>query len=130
MAFDFSALNELAKTSHQKPPEAEISEEDILLYNEPSKGRESLTEGERKLQREIDNKNSDIWDRVRVYKTYQENIKRSSQLQTEIMKGLKNGESTEVLFLKAMEAISCMTDNKVLYTIAKSTIEGNKEVAI
>lgn len=130
MAFDFSALNELAKTSHQKPPEAEISEEDILLYNEPSKGRESLTEGERKLQREIDNKNSDIWDRIRVYKTYQENIKRSSQLQTEIMKGLKNGESTEVLFLKAMEAISCMTDNRALYTIAKSTIEGNKEVAI
>lgn len=57
-----------------------------------------------------------------VYRMYQENIKRSGQLQTEILKGIKAGENVYSLFLKAAKAISLMTSNTVFYNqIEKDT---------
>ena len=53
---------------------------------------------------------------LEVYREYQENIKTSSQLQTEILKGLKAGEDVYSLFLKAAKAISLMTSNSVFYS--------------
>lgn len=52
---------------------------------------------------------------LEVYREYQENIKTSSQLQTDILKGLKAGEDVYSLFLKAAKAISLMTSNTVFY---------------
>lgn len=40
----------------------------------------------------------------------------SSQLQTDILKGVKAGESIYSLFLKAAKAISLMTSNSVFYS--------------
>lgn len=56
---------------------------------------------------------------LEVYKTYQENTKKSEQLQTEILKGLKAGADIYTLFLKAVDAISRMTSN----TCFRSQIE-------
>lgn len=53
---------------------------------------------------------------LEVYKTYQENIKTSSQLQTDILKGVKAGESVYNLFLKAVKAVSLMTSNSLFYS--------------
>ena len=53
---------------------------------------------------------------LEVYRTYQENIKRSGQLQTDILKGARAGEDIYSLFLKAVQAISCMTSNKTFYS--------------
>lgn len=53
---------------------------------------------------------------LEVYKAYQENIRTSGQLQTEILKGIRAGESVYNLFLKAAKAISLMTSNSLLYT--------------
>ena len=53
---------------------------------------------------------------LEVYKTYQENIKTSSQLQTDILKGVKAGEDVFSLFLKAAKAVSLMTSNTVFYS--------------
>lgn len=53
---------------------------------------------------------------LEVYRTYQENIKTSSTLQTQILKGLKAGEDVYSLFLKAAKAISLMTSNSVFYS--------------
>lgn len=58
---------------------------------------------------------------LEVYRTYQENIKTSGQLQTDILKGAKAGESVYSLLLKACKAISLMTSNSVFY----SQIEGD-----
>jgi len=57
-----------------------------------------------------------------VYKAYQENILKAGTLQSEILKGLYQGESTAVLLLKALEVISCMTGETVTYQIAKDTL--------
>lgn len=53
---------------------------------------------------------------IEMYGTYQRNIKASSQLQTEILKGLKAGEDVYTLFLKAAKAISLMTSTDLFYT--------------
>ena len=53
---------------------------------------------------------------LEVYRTYQENIKTSSTLQTQILTRLKAGEDVYSLFLKAAKAISLMTSNSVFYS--------------
>lgn len=60
---------------------------------------------------------------LEVYKTYQENIKTSSQLQTDILKGVKAGEDVFSLFLKAAKAVSLMTSNTVFYSQIEADIE-------
>ena len=57
-----------------------------------------------------------------VYKAYQENILKAGTLQSEILKGLHQGENTAILLLKALEAISCMTGETVTYQVAKDTL--------
>ena len=59
---------------------------------------------------------------LEVYRTYQENIKTSSTLQTQILKGLKAGEDVYSLFLKATKAISLMTSNSVFYSQTEEDI--------
>lgn len=73
----------------------------------------------RGTQRERENRQRSL----EVYKTYQENIKTSSQLQTDILKGLKAGEDVYSLFLKAVKAISLMTSNTVFYTQAEADLK-------
>lgn len=56
---------------------------------------------------------------VKVYKDYQAAIRASSQIQTEITKGLRAGEDIAALFLKAVKAIALMTGNEVFYTVTE-----------
>ena len=58
-----------------------------------------------------------------VYKAYQDNIKRSGDLRAEILRGIKSGESTPTLLLKAVECISNMTGDKLFYTQAEKDIK-------
>ena len=51
-----------------------------------------------------------------AYREYQNNIRRSGSLRTEILKGVRAGESTQLLLLKAVECISCMTGDKLFYS--------------
>ena len=52
----------------------------------------------------------------RVCREYQENIRKSDALQSEILMGIKAGMDTYHLFLMAVEAISLMTGNSQFYT--------------
>lgn len=58
-----------------------------------------------------------------VYRTYQDNIKLSGELQTAILKGLKSGADITDLFLKACKAISLMTSNGVFYTQTEADLK-------
>lgn len=60
---------------------------------------------------------------LEVYKAYQENIRTSGQLQTEILKGIRAGESVYNLFLKAAKAIALMTSNSLFYSQIEADIE-------
>ena len=125
MELDFTRLNSLAfmkKEAPKKPSETLKGEGKTPI--EVKKPLETLTEGLEginKLQREADRKKQDIDRSLAICREYQQNIKTSSQLQTEILKGVRAGEDIYSLFLKAVKAISLMTSNTVFY----SQIEGD-----
>lgn len=50
---------------------------------------------------------------LEAYRHYQENIRKSEELQSAILKGTRAGEDIYGLFLQAVEAISRMTSNSV-----------------
>ena len=58
-----------------------------------------------------------------MYKKYQNNIKLSERLTTEILKGLAEGESITSLFLKAVKAIGLMTNDNVILAQTESDLE-------
>lgn len=134
MELDLTRLNSLAfadfkreqekKQAPEKPTETQTASVEYKTLTEPKKGLETLTdglEGIHKLQRQADAKKQDIDRSLAICREYQQNIKTSSQLQTEILKGAKAGESIYSLFLKACKAISLMTSNTVFY----SQLEGD-----
>lgn len=57
-----------------------------------------------------------------VYQSYQENIHRAGSLRSEILKGIKRGEDPVKTLLKAVECISLMTGDTVIYTQAREDI--------
>lgn len=59
---------------------------------------------------------------IDIYKEYQSNTIKSSQLQAEILKGLNAGEDITTLFLKAAQAISTMTNDSIFYNQVKESI--------
>ncbi len=59
---------------------------------------------------------------LEVYAYYQDNIRKTELLSTEILKGLQSGEPLAKLFLKAVRALSLCTNNKVEYDIVEDTL--------
>lgn len=134
MELDFSKLNNLAFMDFTElPPEKQPSKTPLEPflgaeeYKTPPKEENALEgqinglEGIPILQRQADANKADRERALAIYKEYQQNIKTSSQLQTEILKGARAGEDIYSLFLKACKAISLMTSNTVFY----SQLEGD-----
>lgn len=57
-----------------------------------------------------------------MYSTYQENIKKAGSCRSDLLKGIKQGEDPLALLLTAVECISLMTGDTVIYTQAKEDI--------
>lgn len=129
MELNFEKLNNI--TAETTAGEAEkkrayTSHTEPLLELKPytdiktdKKGVQSHTESQRTpatIQLKKESKSGEI------YSTYQRNIKESSQLQTEITKGLEAGEDIYLLFLKAVRAIADMTGNEAYYTLARQSL--------
>lgn len=62
-----------------------------------------------------------------VYREYQENIKRANHLIAEINKGLAADKDESALLLLALETISRMTGNALLYEQGKAAIKKRHE---
>ena len=127
IVLDFAGLfgdSEEQKRPPKTPSETILEGGQYKTITEPKKPVETPPEdleGIHKLQRQADAKKMDIDRSLAICKEYQQNIKTSSQLQTEILKGAKAGESVYSLLLKACKAISLMTSNSVFY----SQLEGD-----
>ena len=112
VVLDFSGLfsaEPIEKAPSKSPVEPLLSGGQYKTLTEQEKPVEGQING---LERE----QADHRRNLEVYRTYQENIKTSSTLQTQILKGLKAGEDVYSLFLKAAKAISLMTSNSVFYS--------------
>lgn len=129
MELDLTRLNSLAfpenkrapgaKQATKKPPETQISSGEYKTVEGSKEPLETFTEeapGINKLQRQADAKKQDIDRSLAIFREYQQNIKTSSQLQAEILKGAKAGESVYSLLLKACKAVSLMTSDSAFYS--------------
>ena len=131
MELNLDRLNKLAfagfKGEAQENRPATMPAEPLLgqgEYKTLTSGKtpaEGLTEGLGALQLKADQRKAEIDRSIEVYRYYQENIRKSEQLQSEILKGARAGEDIYSLFLKAVGAISCMTSNPLFL----SQIEGD-----
>lgn len=108
------------KQATETPVEPLLAAGEYKDINEPEKPVERLTEGlegqqAKQLYIQTQREQEAAKRSLEIYQGYQQNIKTSSQLQTEILKGLKAGEDVYSLFLKAAKAISLMTSNALFY---------------
>lgn len=125
MELDFTKLNNIDTEATESP---KLSNKGGGATQTPNNS-ENATEGNLgantgilRLQREADERESEKERAIQVYKEYQNNIRTSSQLNTEIIKGLQAGEDIYRLFLKAIKSISLMTSDNVIYTVAERDI--------
>lgn len=75
-----------------------------------------------RLQIEADRQREAAARSLEICKEYQENIKRTGQLQTEISKGLLRGEDIYQLFLKAVDALGLVVHDKSLLSRTRETL--------
>lgn len=130
LVLDFSGLftgEPPEKQAPESPVEPFLGAGEYKTLTEPQKPVDGLTEGlegqqAKKLYLDAQREREDHKRSLEVYKTYQENIKTSSQLQTAILMGLKAGEDVYSLFLKAAKAISLMTSNSLFYSQAEADL--------
>ena len=111
------------KQPSKTPTDELLGAEEYKTSAEQEHALKRQIEGLGALQRKADQNKAEIDRNLEVYRTYQENIKRSEQLQTDILKGARAGEDIYSLFLKAVQAISCMTSNKTFYSQLEEDIK-------
>ena len=124
LVLDFSGLftgEPPEKQAPESPVEPFLGAGEYKTLTEPQKPVDGLTEGlegqqAKKLYLDAQREREDHQRSLEAYRAYQENTKRSEQLQSEILKGIKAGEDVYSLFLKAAKAISLMTSNSVFYS--------------
>lgn len=141
---DFTGLNGIAFTDnapepHRNAPQEPQEEDRVVIppelakaHTEPYRSPQGQTAKTNEYKEEkiegvalvkLTRQQEEHEQNSQIYKAYQENIKHSSQIQTEILKGLKAGEAIPALLLKACKAISLMTDNSVFYKTAEETLK-------
>jgi len=111
------------KQPSKTPTDELLGAEEYKTSAEQENALKRQLEGLQGLQRKADQNKAEKDRNLEVYRTYQENIKRSGQLQTDILKGARAGEDIYSLFLKAVQAISCMTSNKTFYSQLEEDIK-------
>ena len=129
MELNLDRLNGLRFVDFQEKQPAKTPTDELLGAEEYKTSAEQENalkrqlEGLQGLQRKADQNKAEKDRNLEVYRTYQENIKRSGQLQTDILKGARAGEDIYSLFLKAVQAISLMTSNTVFYSQLEEDIK-------
>ena len=117
VVLDFSGV---FGTSPQKPSERGTQQEPIITATAPKKRTEDKRAREQKIIQLLAEEEQQ--KKRTPAQQYQENIRRSGTLQSDILKGLAEGEDIHSLFLKAVEAVALMTNNNQLLQQAESDI--------
>lgn len=125
MELNFSALmntNEAmqkeAEKGQNQPIEPIFNCDNIELpiYKEnPAEKEIEAQRASNMLQRQADINKAMLERSAEAYKEYQEGIKKTEDLQIQILKGIKAGEDTTSLFLKAAKALSLCIGNEYFY---------------
>lgn len=123
MNFDLSKLDDLFNASQSNDNKARDSNPPLDNKNLSKSLLEPHREGEQHKQYIMIERDKELQENaLKVYQKYQENIKRSNKLRTEILKNIKQGEDPYNLLLKAVECISLMTGDPHYYNQAKNDL--------
>ena len=122
MELDFSKIYSLG--SPQKPtskPKELKHSKTLKTAKKPAEGKiEPRTQA---LQRKADNRQKQLEDSARVLKEYQKNKRLTTELVTEITKGVQQGTDIYDLFLKAVEALAYATNDTALYERTRDNLK-------
>lgn len=123
---DFTDVPEATEKAIEEPVEAReipLDSFKALLgaVDKPTEDTQKPVEGIAliKLQREQEDHNRTL----EAYRSYQDNIRRSGSLRTDILKGARAGDPVQLLFLKAVECIGCMTGDKLFTEQVKKDLK-------
>ncbi len=122
IVLDFSGLFEEPpeKQAPEMPVEPRLDDGEYKTLSEekkPVEGLQTGVEGQQAitLYLEAKKQREDHQRSLEVYRTYQENIRKSELLQSSILKGVAAGEDVYSLFLQAVKCISLMTSDELFY---------------
>lgn len=113
MNLDFSKLDNLRVPRGEMKPEPKTLEKSSknppIPDSEPSKMVSTTAYGQELAHIKLTREQAERARTKEVYSQYQGNIAKAGNIRNEILKGLKAGESTTALLLKACQCISSMT---------------------
>ena len=125
LTLDFSGLNSIATRQAQKDFLEPLESDAVRDTTEAIRSLQGYaTAPQRDIQEELggiasiklQREQEDHKRTLEVYREYQTNIKRSGQLRTDILRGVRAGEAPQALLLKAVECISLMTGDRLFYS--------------
>ena len=119
---DFSRLAAIAPKKPQAEPNEHLGDKPIPESKKPAEAILEADTGISWLQSEADKRRSEIERAQRIIQEHQRNVKDTNRIQTEILKGVKAGESVYTLFLKAIKSISLMTADNLFYSQVEADI--------
>lgn len=128
MPLDFTKFNNIALNPSKTPrkqlfgaEEGKLLPNDINALIRPKK--EPLDDLDKVALAKPEKEKKEYSNTIEVYKRYQNNIKLSKGLLSEILQGTKEGEDICNLFLKAVRYISYMTGDMLFYDQIKNDIK-------
>ena len=119
---DFNGLFDKTATNAPKTPVEPRTEKRNIIRPLEEKANTAAIQPANGLLIKAQEQTAEKQRTIDIYKEYQSNTIKSSQLQAEILKGLNAGEDITTLFLKAAQAISAMTNNSVFYNEIKERV--------
>ena len=123
MSLDFTVLNSISTAKKSQIPPTVYEEGNLaLLLQKPATGQNTAPQGELIHSHRLDAEKQERERMREMYSTYQDNIKRAGSLRADILKGIQRGEDPLALLLKAVECISLMTGDTVIYEQSKEDI--------
>ena len=120
MDIDFSKLDGIAYTPRNAPesPSEPFLSEGVIIPPKAENPVQGNSEDERAiniLKRQADINGAEKERALTVCRTYQQSLIAVSQMQAEILKGAAAGADIYDLFLKAVKALSLLTNDNVIY---------------
>jgi len=119
---DFNGLFDKTATNAPKTPVEPRTEKRNIIRPLEEKANTAAIQPANGLLIKAQEQTAEKQRTIDIYKEYQSNTIKSSQLQAEILKGLNAGEDITTLFLKAAQAISAMTNDSVFYNEIKERV--------
>ena len=127
MSLDFTALNNIPLQGARRDftePTGYVEGNLAIKPEDPATGQNRSPSGDAgsgAIHR-LDSEKREREHTRQMYATYQQNIKRAGTLRSDILKGLKAGEDPLAILLKALECISLMTGDTMIYTQSKEDL--------